>query len=219
MMSHYMQLYFCRTLHRLKNNIGLVSDSILYISIFLLLASFFLVFATVKMAYAQNANLISNQNFVQSNDSIVGWNDPLKSCQTTFFCLVNATTGWNDNTSLQLSNDRTNKGIWSSIYGDQISVRPGDSYNFTTHMKLNKFATASHVVLEGFNETSKGWSQIVQCPAGTNGPIKWQMFSCKVKIPAGITKIRPVLNAGWSSENGKEATTWFDMLSITKTSS
>ena len=44
---------------------------------------------------------------------------------------------------------------------------------------------------------------------GYNG----QQFSCVIKIPENTTKIRPVLNAGWSSQP-KVARTWFDDLSL-----
>jgi hypothetical protein len=80
-------------------------------------------------------------------------------------------------------------------------------------MKMNKYATQSHVLLEGFDEDSKKWYRIVQCPAGFSGRVQWHQFSCEIKIPEKTTKIRPVLNAGWSSEP-KVARTWFDDLSL-----
>src|SRR5206468_8436900 len=68
------------------------------------------------------------------------------------------------------------------------------------------------IVLEGFNETSKRWYQINHCPSGVNVPMEWQEFSCPIIIPQNTTKMRPVLNAGWSSQPNREATTWFDSL-------
>jgi len=49
---------------------------------------------------------------------------------------------------------------------------------------------------------------------GINGPLEWHEFSCVITIPNNITKIRPVLNAGWSSDGKNEATTWFDGINI-----
>jgi hypothetical protein len=82
-------------------------------------------------------------------------------------------------------------------------------------MELNEFTTGSHIKLEGYNTASNKWSSLkTQCPAGTNGPLAWQEFSCNITIPNGVTKIRPILNAGWSSQPGKEAVTLFDDISI-----
>ena len=78
-------------------------------------------------------------------------------------------------------------------------------------MKLNQYATQSHVSLRGYNESSKSWYHLTtQCPPGTNGPLEWHEFSCELTIPENTTKIRPALNAGWSSQPNKESTTWFD---------
>jgi hypothetical protein len=83
-------------------------------------------------------------------------------------------------------------------------------------MKQNKPTTQSHVTLEGFNETSRQWYQVTQCPTGVSGPIDWKEFSCTIRVPENTTKIRHVLNAGWSLEPKKVSRTWFDALSLTK---
>jgi hypothetical protein len=81
-------------------------------------------------------------------------------------------------------------------------------------MKLNDFAKQSHVAIEEYNQTSMKWDQISQCPTGIDGHLEWYEFSCAITIPNGITKIRPILNAGWSSQPGKEAITWFAAVRI-----
>jgi Carbohydrate binding domain len=188
--------------------------SALHIFAFLLLA-IFLIFSIIDVSYAQKVvNLVSNPDFTQAgNSAILGWAG--KSCQNDFKCIVNSTTGWNDNTSFQLSTATNNKK-WSSISGNPISVTPGSDYDFSAHLKLNKFATQSHIKVEGYDQISTKWNQIVQCPSGTNGPLQWKEFSCKITIPTGISQIRPVLNAGWSSQPGKEAVSLFDAISFTK---
>jgi len=80
-------------------------------------------------------------------------------------------------------------------------------------MKMNKYAVLSHVLLEGFNELNKKWYPIEKCPSGIEGRLQWQQFTCIITIPENTTKIRPVLNAGWSSQK-KVARTWFDDLSL-----
>jgi len=72
-------------------------------------------------------------------------------------------------------------------------------------------------VFEGFNESSKKWYSIDQCPsAGVNGPMDWEEFVCGFAVEANITKVRPVLVSGWSSQPNKEAITWFDSIYLTK---
>jgi hypothetical protein len=83
--------------------------------------------------------------------------------------------------------------------------------------------------IEQYNETSNRWYQIIQCPPGTIGPLQWTTFKCQIDIPpirnAGndnnskstvttTTEIRPVLNAGWSSQKNKEGITLFDDIDI-----
>jgi hypothetical protein len=79
-------------------------------------------------------------------------------------------------------------------------------------MKLNKRTTQSHVVPEGHNETSKRWYQLMQCPSGTNGSLEWHEFARIKIIPENRTKLRPVVDAGWPSDQKVEATTmvWFN---------
>jgi hypothetical protein len=166
-------------------------------------------------------NLIANSDFstVDNKSGLpLYWNDSLKRCDRYFNCKVNGTDGWDDRRSFQFFTKYPHNisDIWSSIYGQQIEVKQNERYELLTHMKLNKWATESYVALEGFNETSKQWYQITKCPANLNGPIRWEQFSCVITIPENTTKVRPVLNAGWSPELKKGSKTWFDALSLTK---
>jgi hypothetical protein len=95
-------------------------------------------------------------------------------------------------------------------------VKPKERYEIVTHMKLSRYATLSHLTLKGFNETSSNWQELVECPTATNGPLEWITRVCRISIPGNITKIAPVLDAGWSSERDKVARTWFDAISISK---
>ena len=150
------------------------------------------------------------------------WIDPVNSCGHIFRCTTNFVTGlkYNNNSIknnniFQLSTNIGDNDTWSWIYGKEIDVNPGERYLFVSHMKLNEFAVQSHIAVEGYNETSKKWNQFhSQCPSGINGPLEWHEYSCEIKIPANTTKIRPVLNAGWSSQPGKEAVTWFQSVHL-----
>ena len=140
------------------------------------------------------------------------WENSSKSCVGNFICSANLSTGWQDNTSLQVSTKYPHNinGTWSSIYGKEIGVNPKERYELVTHMKLNDVARNSHIGIEGFNEILKNWNQFKQCPAGVIGSLEWRQFSCEVTIPDNTTKIRPILNAGWSSLKNEEAVTFFD---------
>jgi len=149
----------------------------------------------------------------------INWSDTGRNCDFTFRCIDNSTAGWqNIKTSFQLSTNTTKEGTWSWIYGKEIDVNPGEQYVFTTHMKLNNFVIGSHIKLQGYNETSQIWNEIMQCPSSVNRPLEWHEYSCKLTIPANIDKIRPILNAGWSSQPGKEAITLFDAIEVRKLS-
>jgi aldose sugar dehydrogenase len=144
--------------------------------------------------------------------------DSYRDCDLAFKCTVNSSIGWhNINRSFQISTNTSNKNAWSWKYGEEVTVAPGEGYSLITHMKLNQYVTQSHVALEGYNESSKSWYHLTtQCPPGTNGPLEWKEFRCNITIPANTTKIRPVLNAGWSSEEGKEAVSLFDAIQLDK---
>jgi hypothetical protein len=141
--------------------------------------------------------------------------DLSKSCTGTFKCKQDSTSSWDNNTSMQISTTLNNTKSWSGISGKTISVSPDKGYEVLTHMKLNNWSTASHIAVEGFNQTSKQWYQLTQCPGGTNGSLEWSEFNCKMTIPGDTTMIRPILNAGWSSQPNKQAITWFDTISVT----
>ena len=81
-------------------------------------------------------------------------------------------------------------------------------------MKLNKWARQSRVMLEGFDEVTRKWNKIKECPSGVNGPIDWKEYNCHVLIPQNTTKIRPVLNAGYSANKEEQAITWFDTIYV-----
>jgi hypothetical protein len=162
-------------------------------------------------------DLLKNPNFTFFNDTSrlpSYWSDSLKYCRTIFSCTIKFTDGWNDYVSFALSTTNNTNKTWSSIYGKQIEVESKIKYQLVSHMKLNKWATQSHIAVEAFNETSNGWYQIAQCPSGINGPLEWHELSCELTITSNITKIRPVLNAGWSSQPNKEGTTWFDSIAL-----
>jgi hypothetical protein len=150
------------------------------------------------------------------------WNDTLNSCKNTFQCKLNFTDGWKDNLSFEISTTSNKNNTWSWIRSNEINVKPNQVYELVTHMKLNEFSSGSHIKTEGFNKTDEQWHQITPyCPATTaiaGRPLNWNMFSCEITIPNDISKIRLVLNGGWSSQKNQEAVTLFDSIYISKLS-
>jgi hypothetical protein len=161
--------------------------------------------------------LISNPSFLYWQYGLpLYWMDTEDSCKTIFTCEANFTDGWRDHISFEISTMSNENNTWSWISSKEVGVSPGDRYELVTHMKMNKFAFQSHIVVQGFNENLKSWYHIAGCPNGSNGPMKWHMFSCEITIPRDTSKIRLLLNAGWSSQMKQESVTLFDEIFLSK---
>jgi glucose/arabinose dehydrogenase len=122
----------------------------------------------------------------------------------------------NRDTVFNASNFSTESNSWSSIYGKEIGVNKDEKYFVVSNMGLNQFAVASHIAIEEYNKTSEQWTQLIQCPAGMDGPLEPNRFVCSISIDKDITKIRPVFKAGWSSRDGQPALTYFGKFFIVK---
>lgn len=161
--------------------------------------------------------IVDNDSAMISHSLPSYWTDPYNECVNRYKCAINYTSGWKDNTSLQISTTNNSEHNWSNIFGKPIVVNRDEQYVFTTHEKLNKYAVGTHILLEGYNQTWGQWYQLAQCPSGLiNGPLNWSAFSCGITIPEKIAKIRPVMNAGWSSQRDQEAVSMFDAFSLEK---
>jgi len=165
-------------------------------------------------------SIYSNENITrldrESVDDHLGlppnWKDTNKSCSSTFKCITDFSTGWKDNKSIQISTMNSNSNIFSQIEGEEVPVIPNERYHLLTHLKHNEWATQSNIKLQGFNETSKLWYQIEKCPSAVNRSLDWNEYECVITIEPNVTKVRAILNAGWSSQAGRQAVTWFDSL-------
>jgi aldose sugar dehydrogenase len=159
-------------------------------------------------------NLHNQSEF--ENFSFTKWEDPLGSCRSGLECIANFSTGWKDRTSIQLSTNNTDNKKWK-IVGQEVDVKPKERYELVIHIKQNKWATQSYTELQGFNETSKQWNSIEQCPSvSINGPMDWQEFRCGITIVGEIHKIRPALSPGWSSQQSERAEILFDSINLAK---
>ena len=174
---------------------------------------------------SSKSNIYSNPPFVffDNKSAMISlglpsfWKDQKLSCSTQFKCETDFSTGWNDKTSFRItSTDNVNR-TRAMFYGKSLDVIPQKQYQFVTHMKLNEWVRQSRVVLEGFDEYTRHWNRIQECPSGVNGPIEWNEYNCHVLVPQNTTKIRPVLNAGYSSNQEEQAITWFDTIYLIRT--
>lgn len=159
---------------------------------------------------------LDNESSLKNSNLLLFWNDTDNSCNNNFKCIANYSTGWDNKTSIEISTKKSNKYMWSSLVGKEVSVMPNERYELFTHLKHNHLSTQSHVKLQGFNETSKNWYQIEKCPATINQSLEWNEYKCVITTEPNVTKVRAVLSAGWSSQKGQQAVTWFDSLYMIK---
>lgn len=173
-----------------------------------------------SLAVEKVVDAIRNPDFTSVNSTSglpLYWYDSIGVCGSIFDCATNSTDGWFSNHSLQLSTRNNTNDTWSWISSQEIVVRPGEEYGIIAHMKLNDWATKSHIVLQGYNSSTGEWYQIEQCPAGINGPLKWEIFDCKITIPTNTTAMVLILNAGWSSQINENAISSFDAIHAYRT--
>jgi glucose/arabinose dehydrogenase len=174
---------------------------------------------------SSQSNVYSNPPFVffDNKSSMISlglhsfWKDQGLSCLNQFRCETDRSTGWNDDNSFRVSSADNSNRTRAMFYGKSIDVTPQKQYQFVSHMKMSEWARQSRVVLEGFDEGTRNWNRIQECPSGVNGPIDWNEYKCHVKIPNNTTKVRPVLNAGYSSNPEEKAITWFDTIYLIRT--
>jgi hypothetical protein len=142
--------------------------------------------------------------------------DDRSSCGTIYVCSIDKDNGWaNNSRSLKVSTSESASSSfdlndrWSWIFTEPLDVNPGGRYEFVSQIKVNKFVTSTHVVLEGFNSSSQTWQQLEQCPSAISGPTGWNQYICHLIIPRDFSSLRIGLNAGVSSAEGNMATTYF----------
>jgi len=164
----------------------------------------------------ENITRLDQEPVIENSGLPPSWRDINKSCSSSFECIANFSTGWDDNKSIQISTTNTSSDTFSNIVGEEVPVRSNERYELFTHLMHNNWSTQSHVKLQGFNETSKHWYQIDKCPSSTNESLDWNEYKCIITIEPNVTKVRVVLNAGWSSQAGREAVAWFDSIYMIK---
>jgi hypothetical protein len=102
------------------------------------------------------------------------------------------------------------------VISDEHVVQSGAIYTIDASIRY-KNANWTNVSVEGFDSRLKAWIPIARCPVVTSGGAEWKSYHCAFLIPPEITKIRPILGAGWvrNPRSGK-AVSWFDDVRISK---
>ena len=130
--------------------------------------------------------------------------------------------------SLEAGSDATGRSLkivnpstWDlsayGVAGSEIPVSAGDVYNVSTKIKYRN-SVWTHVEVEGYDTRSGKWIRLVDCPVVGTGSSPWKKTQFSFLMPAGFSKIRPVLVAGWATSARRPATSWFDDIEISKLS-
>ena len=166
--------------------------------------------------------ILSNPSFsenLSAEGRLEGYSDPIGSCGSKFNCVINMTSGWeDDSTSFQISTLSTDENTWSRIYSNPVTVNSGERYEFVSHLKVNSFTQNSHIGVEGLDSKSGVWLQIEQCPSAVSGAasVDWNQFVCHIIVPEDMISMRIALNAGHSELEGEGAETQFDGLYLNR---
>lgn len=118
--------------------------------------------------------------------------------------------------SLKVVNGASKELGVARVVSDELPVSPGSIYTIDTSVKYQN-ANWTGVSVEGLHTPTNKWIQIAQCPVVSSGTADWERFRCAFWIPPEISKIRPLLGAGWV-QNGYlgRAVSWFDDVRISK---
>ena len=117
--------------------------------------------------------------------------------------------------SLKIVNPSTIDLSVYTVAGTEIPVTQGEVYNIKTSVRFMNSKWTS-VMVEGFDVQSNKWVKLVSCPPVQSGSLVWAKSNTSFLMPSGISKIKPLLIAGWASEGQGPAVSWFDDIKISK---
>jgi hypothetical protein len=116
---------------------------------------------------------------------------------------------------LKIVNHSTGDLSVYAVAGREVPVTSGEIYGVKTSIKYEN-ASWTHVQVEGYDPRLKEWVKLVSCPTARTGSSDWFDTECSFYMPAGISRIRPVVVAGWAENPVFPATSWFDDISISR---
>lgn len=120
--------------------------------------------------------------------------------------------------SLKVVNTSPDTWALGWVAGTEIPARPGLMYCFSCRVKYTN-SIWTHAAVEGYNEAEQKWEQLLQCPSVMSGNSGWKTWNSSFVLPAGYTKLRPMLAGGWVQDTTQgRATSWFDDVNISQVS-
>ena len=150
-----------------------------------------------------------------NEDSLIYSEKGYPGCITEFACeiiLYNSTDA-NPSRVLNISTF-SSSGNGSNIVGKQYDVIPKNKYTITATIKLNNNTTQSNITIEGYNNETSLWERMSYCANNLKGPMEWKKFDCILIIPEKVSKIRPIVNGGYSSDSGQGAVSYFANIGV-----
>jgi hypothetical protein len=120
--------------------------------------------------------------------------------------------------SLEVTNRSRKPLDYTTLTGDEVPATGGEIYTFSAKVKYRN-VTWTRVVMEGYKADTAEWVPMADCPSMRSGTWHWTDYACSFDTPPGITKIRPVLYAGWVNKARKGAAlSFFDDVKISRVS-
>lgn len=152
----------------------------------------------------------------QPGVALPGWNPQLAGQRAS--ASLDTSTWAGGKQSLRVENLSADNLSIYSVVGTEIPVTAGDIYNIQTSVKY-KNSKWTHVEVDGFDTKSNSWVRLVNCPVVQSGDSGWKKTECSFYMPAGISKMVPVLAAGWVDDPTQgPAVSWFDNIKVSRIS-
>lgn len=158
-----------------------------------------------------------NSSFEQAEGGMpVGWTPARNDVRVT--CSIDSRNRVSGKQSFRVENLAYEDLSLAWVTGREVPVEAGQIYNIETSVKYTN-SQWTHVAVEGYDPAAGRWVRLVRCPTASTGSSGWKKTSVSFWMPAGFTKIRPALAAGWKEDTGKgPAVSWFDDVKISKIS-
>ncbi len=157
-----------------------------------------------------------NKEYDHNNeDTIIHSEKDYPGCMKEFTCNIVLHNNTNTTSSkVLITSTFSTSGNGSNIDGREHDVIPKNKYNITASMKLDNQTSQSNIKIEGYNNEARLWEPMSNCTTNMDGPMDWTKFDCTLKIPDEISKLRPIINGGYSNSTSLEAISYFANIGI-----
>ncbi|HEY5531232.1 MAG TPA: hypothetical protein VIK22_04465 [Candidatus Anoxymicrobiaceae bacterium] len=156
-----------------------------------------------------------NSSFEETEGGMpVGWAPEQKDVRVSY--MVDTLNWVRGKQSLRVENNANEDLAISWVAGPEIPAQAGEIYSVETNIKYTN-SKWTHVAVEGYDPSADKWVRLVRCPTAMVGDSGWNKTNISFYMPAGFSKIRPALAAGWREDTNKgPALSWFDNIRIAR---